>query len=160
MENKENYIDKYGKLLTVIMFRPRYQSIALAVVGAAMIIYFQNGFGYSVGGFMFATGLLSLLSKDHRVGELYERGVVIYDDKGIEPIQDFPYTSVVQWNIGLGRENCICFFLDDNTQSSFPSFSYNKAERILRKVMPDKNSKDIIRKENAMKARKKTATKK
>ena len=148
MDNK-NFEEQYGKLLTTIKFRPFYQSIALAVSGAILLIICRNAFGYTVGGFLFVTGVASLLSKDRRVGELYENGVVIYDAKGIEPIQDFPYTKVVEWNTGLDRENCMTFYLDDKTKSSFPTYSTFAADRILRKKMPEKDSKEIERRKSA-----------
>ena len=69
--------------------------------------------------------------------------------KGIEPIQDFPYTKVVEWNTGLDRENCMTFYLDDKTKSSFPTYSTFAADRILRKKMPEKDSKEIERRKSA-----------
>lgn len=153
MTNKDSYKEKYGELLTVVKFRPVKQSIALTIVGIFLVLYFRNAFGYTIGGFMGVTGIVSLLSKDHKVGELYERGVVVFDEKGIEPIQDFPYDSVVEWNDGLDRENCFTFYLNDNTKSSFPCFQPGKPTKTLQKIMPERETKEMER-QKAMKQRK------
>lgn len=141
----EDLTTKYGKLKKKVNYKPIFPLVVIIALGV-LLISVRNAFGYFVGGFFVALGLLAITTKDRKVAELYEQGLVVFD-KEEKPLIDFPYSEIKEWNMGMEQANAIWFKLQSGREITISSLNLNGANQFLRKRFLDKETKTIKEKE-------------
>lgn len=148
---RNEFEEKFGKYEKTIKYKPIFPLIVLIALGIAMISI-RNPFGYFVGGFFFLLGFFAILTKDRKVCELYEKGIVVYDENE-EYLTSFDYKTVKEWNIGLEQENSLWFRLDTGREVTISSLNLNSANIFLRKNLLKKETKYIKEQEESFAGR-------
>lgn len=132
-----------GNLLGSVAFKPTGTMIIIAAVGIAALLW-HNLFGIMFGGFcLLMDGIIRFKVKDHRVMDVYDDAVIIFDRVDEQKGTRIPLDIISRWEVNRNQNFAITLFLEDGVTFSSMSYEVSKAQKLLKKVLKGKSTEDI-----------------
>lgn len=121
-----------------VRFKTMIPSVFLLIFGA--LLFSLHGTMAKAGGIVFAViGLCGIGVRDHVTARLYEDSITLVDQEAAAGI-NISYDDIEEWNINNG----IVIQTKDGGKFAVESFACGKALKILRKHIPDRETKQIL----------------
>ena len=135
--------DETGKLFGTVYFKPKQTLMIIAVVGTAALLW-HNLFGILFVCFcLIMDGIIYYRVRDHRVMDVYDDAVVIFErndeNKGVR----IPLEKIKQWEVNRNQNYGITLMLEDGSSFSSMSYEASKAQKLLKKVLKGKSTEEI-----------------
>lgn len=140
---REKETTENGQLLGSVHFKPMNTMIIIAVIGVVAVLW-HNLFGILFGCFcLIMDGTIYCKVRDHRVMDVYDDAIVIFDrndeNKGIR----IPVEKIKQWEVNRNQNYGITLILEDGSIFSSMSYEASKAQKLLQKVLKGKSTEEI-----------------
>ncbi len=154
MEKKEfvslDKVKTKGNLVKIVLFKPRLAVVICLAVGVALGIFVPYLLGKILGLFfaMMALAVLFLIP-EHKVLDIYDEGMIVYNSKNSEQAFWLDYEDVASWKIEhTDGHDFLEFVLADGSKTGVDTFQVDSAYKVLDKYMHDKEYHVIQAKKN------------
>ncbi|MBR0420535.1 MAG: hypothetical protein IJI66_15335 [Erysipelotrichaceae bacterium] len=151
MEEKRVYeyipveeIKPEGQFLKAVCFKPKRAIYSCLIIGAALM-FINNLYARLLGVvFILMSFIVLKLVSDHKVIDIFDKGVMIYGDNENRTACFISYDDIVEWNIRHeDGHDMICFDLKDGSKIIKDSFEVDSAFKTLYGLMKEKESNYI-----------------
>ena len=151
MEEKRVYeyipveeIKPEGQFLKAVCFKPKRAIYSCLIIGAALM-FINNLYARLLGVvFILMSFIVLKLVSDHKVIDIFDKGVMIYGDNENRTACFISYDDIVEWNIRHeDGHDMICFDLKDGSRIIKDSFEVDSAFKTLYGLMKEKESNYI-----------------
>ena len=131
-----------GNFLKAICFKPKTAPFICAVAGILMLIV-NNLYVRILGLFFIAMSFLVLrFVKDFKVIDIFDKGVMIYEDDELKKACFINYDDISIWSVKHNEgHDTIEFTLNDGTLIIKNSFEADKAYRVLNNLIREKEER-------------------
>ena len=151
MEEKRVYeyipveeIKPEGQFLKAVCFKPKRAIYSCLIIGVALM-FINNLYARLLGVvFILMSFIVLKLVSDHKVIDIFDKGVMIYGDNENRTACFISYDDIVEWNIRHeDGHDMICFDLKDGSKIIKDSFEVDSAFKTLYGLMKEKESNYI-----------------
>ena len=130
-----------GQFLKAVCFKPKRAIYSCFIIGVALM-FINNLYARLLGIFFMAMSVVVLkMVNDHKVIDIFDKGVMIYGDDENKTACFIKYDDIVEWNIRHeDGHDTICFDLGNDQKIYKDSFEVDSAYRTLYGLMREKES--------------------
>ena len=133
-----------GQFLKAVCFKPKRAIYSCLIIGTALM-FINNLYARLLGVvFILMSFIVLKLVSDHKVIDIFDKGVMIYGDNENKTACFISYDDIVEWNIRHeDGHDMICFDLKDGSKIIKDSFEVDSAFKTLYGLMKEKESNYI-----------------
>lgn len=147
----QNTIERKGKLITKIFYKPFLAPIIIGACGVALF-FLQNIFAMVLGIFFVGISLcVQFLVEDYLVAEIYDDALLVYHWKQHNLAFYAPFEKIAEWNVNKTKKYALFVKMDNGQSLTAETFQVAKADKALRKLLRGKETSEIKAAENRKK---------
>ncbi|MBR0385515.1 MAG: hypothetical protein IJI05_03105 [Erysipelotrichaceae bacterium] len=144
-------IEENGTFITTILYKPVKAVIIIAIAAVLLIALIRNIWAVLLGGFALAlAAIVHFKMEDYKVVDVYDDALIIYADETGEKAARIPYEDIQEWSAVSenAASSAIMFKLTNGRVFYKNTFRTADAHKVLFKIMPEKESRQIQMQKN------------